>query len=144
MANNTPIPSGAYVELNVDLVSEGALRREIDRRIGQAFRELLEREQATGDKTGKAVVTAQIVIERGKDSEQFWRIRHKVQHAVPPITQMSLVKGVNGRLICQPEGAGKDDPDQMKLFDAQGRCKGVFDPQTGEIVEEPDVAGKVG
>ena len=140
----TPVPANAYVELNTDLIDEGGLRQELDQRLGQAFRQLLERESATGDKTAKAVISCRITIERGKDSEQFWRITHSVNHAVPPIDKTSLVRGAGGRLICQPEGSSDDDPDQMHLFDAQGQPRGTLNTETGEIEQPSGVAGKLG
>ena len=140
-----PIPNNAYVELNLDLISEGKLRAEIDRQLRQAYVELMDREQVTGERTAAATVGVKITLARSGDADQYWKVGHSVTRSIPPIVKTSLCRGANNRLICQPTGASEDSPDQMILFDGDGQPAGTLDPVTGEVdTAAPAVAGTVG
>jgi len=136
------IPHGSYVQLDLDLISEGGFRREFERQLEKAYSELIEREQLSGDKTGVATITATVKIGR-TDTETFFAVHACVTRKVPPITRKSLVKGAGGKLLCQPEGSSEDDPGQMRLFDAQGKPEGMFNASTGELIEDPGAGGPI-
>ena len=141
MAN--PMPANAHIEVKADSIREGKFRKEFDQAIQSAFAELMAREDLTGDRTGQAVITAKVVIQRGKDMDTMFKITDSVRKSVPEVARSTLVKGAGGRLLCQLHGSSDDDPDQMRLFDPDGNAVGILNPDTGEIEDINAVAGKI-
>lgn len=141
MAN--PTPANAYVEVKADSIREGKFRKEFDQAIQSAFTELMAREDLTGDRTGQAVITAKVVIQRGKDMDTMFKITDSVRKSVPEAARSTLVKGAGGRLLCQREGTSADDPDQMRLFDSEGKAVGILNPETGEVEDINPIAGTI-
>lgn len=147
MSKKSPIPPGAYVGVNVNNIDEGKLKKRLDRQLTRAMKELKDYEEQSGDRSGKAVITATIALARSKDSKEFWAITYGVKIATPMPKNLSLVKERNGHLLCQPTGASEFDPDQMVIFDDKGRPIGGTDPETGEVydgADKPTVAGSIG
>jgi len=137
------IPPGHYVEVSLDMLENGNFRRRFDDAVREAYREFLQYEAASAKRDGSFTVTVKITGQRMKGSEEHLALKTTITKTVPPLHQISLVRGTEDRLVCQPEGSGPDDPDQLRLFDAHGRPKGLLDKATGELVEEPHTAGKI-
>lgn len=138
------LPSGAMVEINTDLIGEGDLKREMDRAIVEAHAALIHRRDKEGKTGGACKISVEIEIGYDKDMRDTVAIRHVVTLKTPKNQTVSLVKEKNGRLLCQRGGASKDAPEQQRLFDAAGRPIGAIDKNTGEVIEEQPVAGKIG
>ena len=137
------IPSGAMVEINTDLIDEGKLKREMDDAIREAHEALVKRREskATG---GACKVTVEIEIGYDPDMRDTVAIKYSVSLKTPKNQSVSLVKEKGGRLLCQPSGSNADAPEQQQLFDGAGRPIGKVDTRTGEVIEEDEVAGKIG
>ena len=146
MSKKSPVPAGAMMELNLDLIGEGSFRRKFERAIRRAVKELLAYEQETQDQKGKSQVVAKITVARLPSAKDHFNVSFNVKTATPTANEVSVVKARGGRLLCQPVGASEWNPDQQVLFDAQGRAIQGTDPDTGEVVSgegEKDVAGKI-
>lgn len=138
----SPVPPGAFVELNAGNIDEGKFFKQLNAKIKRAYRELIDYEKSSEDTQGKAVITAQISIFRTKGTKDHFSIVHGTKISTPAQKNVSVVKARGEHLLCQPTGASEFDPDQMVIFDAQGRAIGGVDPETGEVVSN-DVAGKI-
>lgn len=135
---SSPVPPGAYVELNVDLIDEGKFRAHLESKMKQALKDLLQYEEDTMDRSGSAMVTLKFKMSRTKGSSEFFDLEYTVANQVPNVVRASTAKEANGRLICQPTGTSEDSPDQQLFFDRNGRIIG----KTGG--EESPVAGRIG
>lgn len=145
-ATLSPIPSGMYVELDVDGINDGNFRKSVDAAIQRGFRELDRWEEETMRADGAFEVQATIKVFRMPESNEIFIVEDRVKLKTPDLSHQSTAKGVNGRLICQPEGSSSGDPNQIRLFDRQGRPKAMFDTGTGELIDDnkDDIAGQVG
>lgn len=144
--SKSPVPAGMYVQLNLDLIEGGNYRKQVEEAIQRGFRELMNWEKASGKTDGTYTVSSKITIGRVPNTTDHYAVKATVNLTTPAVVRRSLVKGANGRLLCQPEGATVGDPDQISLFDGQGMAKGTVDTSTGELLEDPDdehVAGRV-
>jgi len=139
-----PIPRDAYVELNTRLIAEGNFIAQLDDSIKKLHLDLIAREQITKDTGASGEITAKIKIQRAKGTQEMWDVTCSVVSKMPGIAQTTIVKGTDQNLICQPTGSSDEDPSQMPLFDYTGAPLGVYFPETGELIEPKDVAGKVG
>jgi len=140
------IPPGGMVELSVDTIDEGKFRKQINRAISRAYRELLEYEKQSEDPSGKAVVTCQVQVFRTKGARDHFSVVHQTKITVPSMKNVSVVKARGEKLLCQPVGSSQYDPDQQTIFDADGRIIGGTDPETGEVIDPnapSPVAGKI-
>jgi len=144
MPRETPqVPLGAYVEVKLENINQGRFLEQIDEALQKAARDLMEWEQAMEKKDGSFTVTAKVTGSRVKNATDHFTLKARVTINTPDIEQTAMVKGTNGRIICQPEGADHHSPDQIRMFDVNGNPKGLIDPVTGEIEEEPATAGKI-
>jgi hypothetical protein len=139
----SPIPAGAYVEVNVDNIDEGRLKKKLESKIRQAYRALQQYEQETSDFGGKATVTLKVSVKREKGSAGVFRLAYKLVTTTPEAESATLAKqGADGQLICQPGGTTEDDPDQLVIFDQNGRVlgkveEGVMVPMKRTANEQP-------
>jgi len=133
---------GTMIEVTADLIAEGRMIRQINAAIREAFAALEERRE-DGQTTGACTITATIAIGYDPQLRDHVTLKHCVTLKTPKNEETSLVKAKGGVLLCQPTGADDSDPEQQRLFDAQGRPIGVLDPRTGEITDLDDVAGKI-
>lgn len=147
MGKKSPIPAGAFVELNIDAIAEGKCRRDFERKLRRAYKELMEYEKETGDTKCKSVVLLKVTISRMAAAKEHIAITHNTKLSTPTVSEVSIVRERGGRLLCQPVGASEFDPDQQVLFDSLGRPIQGVDPETGEAfgdeAKQKDVAGKI-
>lgn len=136
------IPPGTMLEVNLDLIAEGRLVKQINQAIREAHT-ALERRKKDGVTSGACKIAVDIGIQYDPEIRDTIAITHCVTLRTPKNEETSLAKEKNGVLLCQPTGSGDDDPDQQRLFDASGRPVGTIDRRTGEIVEPKAVAGKI-
>ena len=142
----SPVPSGMYIELNIDVINDGDFKESINRAIQRGLREYLNWENASDRKDGCFEIHATLRFSRIPNSQEHFIIEDRVKLKVPDISHQSTTKVANGLFLCQPEGTSMDDPDQIRLFDSRGRAKANLNLETGELIEETgeDIAGKVG
>ena len=141
----SPLPAGAMIELAFDNISEGKLELRTNAQIKRAIKELLHYEEESKDTGGQAIVTIKIKIGRMKKSKEYFDVKHQVRIETPSVVESSFVKDVNGKLLVQPTGSSKFDPDQQVIFDSKGRVIGGTDPDTGEVMQpDPQIAGRIG
>ncbi len=139
------IPSGAMVQINIDLIGEGELRKEFDEAIAEAHQIIARRREKGNFGGGKATVTATVSLEYDPDLKDTIVITHCVSTKTPKNEKVSMAAEKAGVMLCQLTGAGEDTPHQQRLFDRTGRAIGTLNPHTGELTEPPsDVAGVVG
>lgn len=143
--NKPAIPQGNYVELNIDHIDEGDFRKQLEDTIRRAFEQLIEREKISDDRSGKAKIKCELMIER--ESEKYFSIKTKVDHKVDPLPARSYqFREGGGKMLTNPDDS-LNDTDQLRLFDKHGKSAGAVDLQTGEVLDEEadtSVAGKVG
>lgn len=138
------LPTGAMFELDVHLIDEGRLVRQINESLREAHRALLRRKDE-GTTGGACKITVDISMGYDPDMRETVCITNSVTLKTPKNESVTLVKEKAGRLLCQPTGSSEDAPEQQRLFDAAGRAIGLFDPKTGEVLdqEESAVAGSI-
>lgn len=134
---------GTMIEVTADLIAEGRMVKQINAALREAYL-ALERRREDGQTTGACTITASISLGYDPDMRDTIAITHCVTLKTPKNEETSLAKAKGGVLLCQPTGADESDPEQQRLFDAQGRPIGVLNPRTGEITEPDTVVGKVG
>jgi len=137
------LPSGTMVELSTGLIGEGKFIEEIDRALAEAAAALVKR-KSSGERSGSCKITATIDVGYDPDIEDHVTVVHCVVLKTPKNEKMTLVKEKGGRLLCDPSGSTASTPDQLRLFDRNGRPTGVLDTRTGELLEPPTTAGKIG
>lgn len=137
------IPPGTMIEVTTELIAEGRLLRQMNAAIREAHA-ALERRREEGVTSGACTITASISIGYDPDMRDTVAITHCVTLKTPKNEETSLAKAKAGVLMCQPTGADGGDPEQQRLFDAQGRPIGTLNPRTGEITDTSEVVGKVG
>lgn len=137
------LPADTYVELTTDLVGEGKLVEEMDAAIREAHTALRSRRER-GETGGACTITATITLAYDPQFKEHVLIKHAVGLKTPKNEYSTMVKEKGEVLLCQPEGSNAETPDQLRLFDASGRPRGVLDKRTGEVTEAKDVAGRVG
>jgi hypothetical protein len=147
--NRTPVPPGSFVEVDPTLLDEGRFLKTIGVSIKKALAELLEYEQQTGDLKAASQITLKVKLGRTEGTSNHFDVQYAVEVKSPAVTRGSIMLERDGRLLCQPTGASDADPEQMVLFDAQGRAIGDIDPTTGEVRRRPagdvpPVAGRIG
>lgn len=130
--NISPVPPGAMVKVGMNELNGGKFVRQANSKLAKIVKGLLEFEEETGDMTGKALLTMKIVIRRLKNSADHFEVGYTFTEAVPSCKNVDIVKEAGGRLLCQPAGASGDNPDQLLLFDSQGRIISGVDKDTGE------------
>ena len=126
-----PLPSDTLLELTSNLIDEGRFVGDLNAAIAEA-NEILEKRIKKGDTKCRCKITATIEIASDKDLTDHRMIRYAVTTKTPKEERSTLAKSKNGRLLCQADGTGAESPDELKLFDRQGRAIGLLDVTTGE------------
>jgi hypothetical protein len=150
MPDATNVPSGAMVELTADLIDEGLFLKQLNIKLRKAHRELKEYVDETGDGKAKAVLMCRVELCYDADAEDFIAITHNVGTRIPTPKKKTFVKERGGRMLVQPIGSTDSSPDQMSLFDREGRVIGRLNTRTGEIeasnkgASESGVVAKLG
>lgn len=143
MAGDAPdLLRTAMVELTVDLIDEGKLIKEINRSIQEAAAALSTR-KAAGKTGGVCKVNIEISLGYDKDMRDVVNVTNTVTLKTPKNEAHSMVKEINGHLLCQRDGSDAGDPDQQRLFSPRGTPLGTIDKKTGEVIPLGDVAGRI-
>lgn len=142
-SHRSPVPPGAFLELDTDLVDEGRMRRGLDRAIKKCVREIIEYEREVDSKDGKGEVALKLIIRRAKGAEEHFEVIHETKIKTPTPRRASFVRERAGRLLCQPTGSNSGDPDQQLLFDGMGRVIGGGAPPEPEQEEIDTETGEV-
>lgn len=138
MSEKSPAPPGAFVEIGLEDIDEGKLVKAANAKLKKAFRDTLEYEKETSDKTAKFVMNIEITCERMPNSEELWDISYKIPTKIPTATRATFAKEVGGKLLAQPAGTNEDTPDQQLFYDNRGAIIG------GEPTPiKSDIAGRI-
>lgn len=136
------IPADAMVELTADLVDDGRMVKDLNSSIAEASG-VLERRRAAGKAGGKCKIALTIELESDPELEDHVTVTYHVTTKTPRNDRTCLVRSAGGRLLCRPDGADAETPDQMVLFSRRGEVVGAIDRQTGEVLDPPETVGKV-
>lgn len=131
----SPVPPGAYVEVDVANINEGLFIAEVNAKMRKALGDLFVYEQGTGDRTGQIEVTAKIKVGRMANTRDLISITTKVTSKIPEPETTSEAKESGGKLLCQPVGTN-DDAEQQLLYDGRGNLIGT--DGRPRIVEQDD------
>ncbi len=139
------VTKGTYIELDAVTLDNGVFMERLTAEIRKAAVDLAKFQKESETKGGKATVSVQLTIKRS--GKEHAAIDYVVTHKVPKVGTGTMVRMADtGRLLLDEatRGAGLNDRDQLQLFDRSGNMTHKVDPATGEIVDDPEVAGKVG
>jgi hypothetical protein len=134
------------IQLGVEQIGEGDLIAQMNEAIAEAHR-TLQRRRESGYPSGKIKIGAEIAVEYDPNMPDHVAVRYSVSSRSPKEERVTLAKEKNGVLLVQPTGSSEDAPEQMRMFDKNGRLVGTMDQRTGEIrpaAEQETVVGKVG
>jgi hypothetical protein len=120
----SPVPPGAFVEVDVTNISEGDFVAEVNEKVRKAMSELFDYEKRTGDMGGLIEVTAKIKVSRFPNTKNLFNIETQVTSKIPVLTRASEATERGGKLLCQPVGTN-DDAEQQLFYDGQGRVIGA-------------------
>jgi len=137
------IPSDMLCELTVDLIDEGKLVAAINSAISEAGRALRLRRDR-GDSGGKCSVSVRIELEYDPEIRDRLMVTTWCDLKTPRNERVSEAKELGGRVLCRPEGTSEDPVDQLRLFNRDGKAVATLDLGTGELLEPPAKAGKIG
>ena len=137
------IPSDMLCELTVDLIDEGKLVAAINSAIAEAGG-ALRRRRDRGEPGGKCVLTARIELEYDAEIRDRLVITTWCDLKTPRNERVSEAKELAGRVLCRPEGTSEDPVDQLRLFNRDGKAVATLDLGTGELLEPPAKAGRIG
>jgi hypothetical protein len=122
--NTSPIPPGAMLEAGIELIDEGAFVKEINAKLRQAHKAMLQYEEETGQKDAKVGLAINITLARLNGSKEFLSIEATCAVKLPqPVKRLSTAVEKAGRMLCQPVGTN-DDPTQQLYFDHRGQIIG--------------------
>lgn len=140
--------SGEYVELTVDNLHDGDFRTEFDKALREVAEGLHRFEVAQHAKGGKAKLSVEIEIVRGKHDE-FLDVLYVFKKKLPTAKFATMERFGGGKLLRENVPAGHNSlngQDQLPLFHRDGSPGGHLDPKTGELVDGDDEqpAGRIG
>lgn len=139
--DKSPAPPGAYQEVSLELIQEGAFQKAVNQALRKAVKELVEYERETHDKGGVAAVGIKVKIRRLKGTETHMAIETAITVATPQPKGGSVAVERQGKLLCQPIGTN-DEPEQQLFYDAHGRVIG--DNGRPAIIDQEPVVGRIG
>lgn len=123
-------PRGAMVLLSLNGIGDGDLTRRCNDALRTAIKDI---DEAGG---GKVTISPQIVISRIKGSSTGIEIKYKVSIKKPECADVQVVQDVDGKMLTNFSPVDGQDLNQQFMFDSFGRPVGVFDPTTGEVIED--------
>lgn len=115
----SPAPPGAFVEVAVENIDEGAFLREMNAAFRKALADLFAYEGDTGQR-GTCAVNAVVTFGHVKGTDGIMQIATKISTKVPSAQRASVAIERHGKVLCQPIGTN-DAPEQQTFFDAAGR-----------------------
>ncbi len=137
--------TGEYQELDAPSLDGGKLIKLLTDQIREAYAGLQTHLDDSDDiAKAKSTVTCQIEIIRDKKGE-FATINYVINHKIPKKAKGTYVRAMGGKLLLDEDtkGAALNGTLQMQMFNREGEPTHKIDTSTGEVVQEPDVAGKI-